>query len=153
MCITGLRIQEAAYLRESNIDLEAHRVCLEKNVNRTKGGKPRITEAFDKESLAYMREMKEMGQQCKTGHLFADRAGLPNHVRAEIRRACRTLGITCLGSHAFRKYNAQKLYDALCNEGLDDETARRRVSRHLGHNRIRDTKVSYVPLQERQLKM
>lgn len=68
-----------------------------------------------------------------------DRASLPGHVRAEIRRACRALEIEPLGSHGFRKLNAQALYARLRAARLDDEAARLTVARHLGHNRVRVT--------------
>src|SRR6185436_9505503 len=62
MMATGLRIQEAVYLRTNNIDLEMRRVRLEKNINRTKGGKPRTTE-FDDEFLDFMARLKAIGEQ------------------------------------------------------------------------------------------
>jgi hypothetical protein len=150
MMVTGLRIQEAIYLRASNIDLEMRQVRLKKNVNRTKGGKPR-TAKFDDEFLDFMAKLKAIGEQSlnDSGCIFKDRASLPGHVRAEIRRACMTLGIKSLGSHGFRKYNAQAKYTELRREGLGDEVARLQIAQHLGHNRIRVTKESYVPTVSR----
>jgi len=147
MIATGLRIQEAVYLRAENIDLDARRVNLEKNVNRTKGGKPRTAE-FDDEFVDFMVSLKAIGEQNLDDHgcIFKDRASLPSHVRAEIRRACLALGIKPLGSHGFRKYNAQAKYGELRNQGLDDEAARLKIAQHLGHNRIRVTRESYVSL-------
>jgi integrase len=146
MIATGLRIQEAVYLRANNIDLEMRQVRLEKNLNRTKGGKPRTAE-FDDEFVDFMAKLKAIGEQNVDDYscIFKDRASLPGHVRAEIRRACLMLGIKPLGSHAFRKYNAQVKYDELRQDGLDDEAARLQIAQHLGHNRIRVTKESYVP--------
>ncbi len=146
---TGLRIQESVYLRADNIDLVSRRVVLDGNRNRTKGGRPRVTEPFDEAASEFMAELKQQGERCGTGHIFENSASLPNHVRAEIRRACRSLGIPCLGSHGFRKLNAQNLFQALRQSGLLDSAARLVTSKHLGHNRIRDTKESYVPPQDK----
>ncbi len=150
MAVTGLRIQEAVYLRAANIDLNSRRVTLEGNRNRPKGGRRRTTASFEEAALEFMSSLKAQGERSQTGHLFRDRNSLPGDVRAEIRRACRGLQIECLGSHAFRKLNAQNLYAALRRHGMSDEAALRQTSRHLGHNRIRDTKESYVPPQDRR---
>ncbi len=48
--------------------------------------------------------------------------------QGEIRRTCRELNIQPLGSHAFRKRNAQDHHEKLLAEGLDDEEARLEVS-------------------------
>ena len=40
-----------------------------------------------------------------------------------------------------------QVYTALREQGLDDETARLQVARHLGHNRTRVTVQSYVAAQ------
>ncbi len=150
MAATGLRIQEAVYLRTANIDLNSRRVTLEGNRNRPKGGRWRTTASFEETASEFMATVKAQGQLSPTGHLFRNRNSLPGDVRAEIRRACRGLQIECLGSHAFRKLNAQNLYAALRSQGMSDEAALRQTSRHLGHNRIRDTKESYVPPQDRE---
>ena len=150
MFTTGLRIQEAVYLRAENIDLASRRITLVGNRNRAKGGRPRTTEPFDEAALDFMAGLRQQGESVTTGHIFVDRASLPNHVRREIRRACRNLGIECLGSHGFRKLNAQTLYVALRDDHIVEETALRRTSKHLGHNRSRDTRESYVPPQNRR---
>lgn len=149
MMVTGLRIQEAAYLRADGIDLERRQIVLVKNTSRTKGGRPRVTEPFDPAFQDFLAELKAQGERnpADYGCVFHDRASLPGHVRAEIRRACRGLGLRSLGSHGFRKLNAQTLYGALREQGLDDEAARLQVARHLGHNRTRVTVQSYVAAQ------
>jgi integrase len=146
MLATGLRIQEAAYLRAQWIDLAARQVCLAKNTSRTKGGKPRVIAPYDSVFDDFMAALKVQGQAnyADFGCIFRDRTSLPGHVRAEVRRACRTVGIAPLGSHGFRKLNAQGMYGALRAEGLGDEAARLKVARHLGHNRVRVTVESYV---------
>lgn len=98
----------------------------------------------------FMAELKAQGEANADGCLFCDRASLPSHVRAEIRRACRALGIQPLGSHGLRKLNAQAMYAALREQGLDDEAARLEVARHLGHNRVRVTVQSYVEAQRQR---
>ena len=151
MLATGLRIQEAVYLRAGGIDLERRQIVLVKNTSRTKGGRPRVTEPFDPVFQDFLTELKAQGERNAVdfGCVFRDRASLPGHVRAEIRRACRGLGIQSLGSHGFRKLNAQALYSALREQGLGDEAARLQVARHLGHNRVRVTVQSYVAAQLR----
>ena len=150
MAATELRIQEAVYLRVANIDLNSRRVTLEGNRSRPKGGRRRVTASLRGAALEFITSRQAQGQLSETGHLFRDRKSLPHQVQAEIRRACRGLQIECLGSHAFRKLNAQNLYAALRSQGLNDEKALRRTSWHLGHNRRRDTKESYVPPQDRE---
>jgi len=152
MLATGLRIQEAVYLRAEWIDLAARQVHLVKNTSRTKGGKPRSTAPFEEVFDDLMAELKRQGDANHDdyGCVFSDRASLPGHVRAEIRRACRTLGIKPLGSHGFRKLNAQAMYAKLREQGLDDEAARLEVARHLGHNRVRVTVQSYVSAQRQR---
>ncbi len=150
MFTTGLRVQEAAYLRAENIDLSSRRITLVRNRNRSKGGRPRTTEPFDEVALDFMAGLRQQDENQKTGHLFVDRTSVPKHVRGEIRRACLNLGIECLGSHGFRKLNAQTLCAALRREDIAHDVALRRTSKHLGHNRIRDTKESYVPPQDRR---
>jgi integrase len=149
MIATGLRVREAAYLRAEWIDLTTRQMRLVKNTSRTKGGKPRLTAPYDAVFDGFMAELKAQGQAngADFGCIFRDRASLPGHVRAEIRRACRSLGIQPLGSHGFRKLNAQAMYSALRTDGLGDEAARVGVARHLGHNRVRVTVESYVSAQ------
>lgn len=105
--------------------------------------------SFDEVALEFITSLYAQGQLSETGHLFRNRNSLPWDVRAEIRRACRDLQIECLGSHAFRKLNAQNLNAALHSQDLSDEAALRQTSRHLGHNYIRHARESYVPLQDR----
>lgn len=149
MLATGLRIQEAVYLRAEWIDLEARQVHLVKNTSRTKGGKPRTTAPYDNAFDDFMAELKAQGaaRSDDNGCVFEGRGDLPETVRAGIRRACRTLDVRPLGSHGFRKLNAQAMYKRLRGEGLDDEEARLEVARHLGHNRVRVTMQSYVEVQ------
>jgi len=152
MLATGLRIREAAYLRAEWIDLAARQVRLVKNTSRTKGGKPRLTAPYHPAFDDFMAGLKAQGAGRPDDHgcVFGDRASLPGHVRAEIRRACRALGIQPLGSHGFRKLNAQAVYAELRAAGLDDEAARLTVARHLGHNRVRVTVQSYVSAQRQR---
>jgi integrase len=149
MVATGLRIQEAVHLRAEWIDLNARQVHLVKNTSRTKGGKPRTTAPYDNAFDDFMAELKAQGaaRSDDNGCVFEGRGNLSETVRAEIRRACRALGIKPLGSHGFRKLNAQAMHAALRAQGLDDEAARLAVARHLGHNRVRVTMQSYVEVR------
>ncbi len=149
MIIVGLRISEAVYLRAENIDETERVVWLEKNRNRSKGGRPRETLEYDKAGAAFMSALKRRGEQNPTGHIFKNRASLGDQVGNEIRRACSALEIESLGSHAFRKRNAQDHHTRLMTQGLNDTEARLQVAKHLGHNRINVVSESYVPPQDR----
>ncbi len=150
MIIVGLRISEAVYLRAENIDEPERIIWLEKNKNRSKGGRPRETLEYDKAGAAFMSALKRRGEQNPTGHIFKNRASLGDQVGNEIRRACSALGIESLGSHAFRKRNAQDHHARLMTQGLNDTEARWQVAKHLGHNRINVVSESYVPPQDRE---
>ncbi|MCX6055383.1 MAG: tyrosine-type recombinase/integrase [Chloroflexi bacterium] len=102
MCKTGLRIREAVYLRAQDIEVALCVVTLEGNVNHTKGGRPRQVHISSKEKV-FLSEIKAIGEKNPTGHIFHDRSSLPDQVRDQVRRACTTLGIPCLGTHGFRK--------------------------------------------------
>jgi len=155
MIASGLRISEALYLKGGDIDIETRRISLNHdgahpNRNHAKGGRSRVTMEFGEEDLPLMRELCERARQNSTGYIFDNRRSLANHVREDIRRACRALNIEPLGSHAFRKRNAQDLHAKLMSEGVSDQAARVQVSRHLGHNRLRVINESYVPPQDRR---
>lgn len=145
---TGLRISEAVYLQAGNIDLETRRIELWGNPNRTKGGRPRVTEPFDVEYAEFMGGLKTQGEQCETGHVFANRGNLGKNTQDQVWRACVLLKVKPLGCHGFRKYNAQTKYRQFRCQGMSDQETRLRVARHLGHNRIRVTRESYIPPQD-----
>ena len=149
--IVGLRIAEAVYLRAENIDETERIVWLEKNRNRSKGGRPRETLEYGEAGAAFMSALKRRGEQYPTRHIFKNRASLGDQVGNEIRRACSALGIESLGSHAFRKRNAQDHHARLMTEGLSDIEARLQVAKHLGHNRLNVVSESYVPPQDREV--
>lgn len=148
MIAVGLRISEAVYLRAENIDESERVVWLEKNRNRSKGGRPRETLQYDESDAAFMFALKQQGKQNPTGHIFINRKSLGDNVGIEIRRACTVLEIESLGSHAFRKRNAQDLHADLMANGLSDSEARLQVAKHLGHNRINVVSASYVPRRD-----
>ncbi|HEX9090498.1 MAG TPA: tyrosine-type recombinase/integrase, partial [Anaerolineales bacterium] len=104
MWASGLRIIEAVYLRAQDIDLVTGTISLnqEGNVNRTKGGKPRIF-SYSPMSQEFMAALKNSPDIQPAGHLFIDRMGLPERARKLVRQACRDLGIRPLGTHGFRK--------------------------------------------------
>ena len=68
----------------------------------------------DNQFLDFMARLRSIGNQnlLDRDYIFKECASLPSHVQAEIRRACLALGIKPLGSHDFKKYNAQ----AKCTE-------------------------------------
>lgn len=147
----GLRISEAAWLRVQDIDLEKGTISLnqEGNKNRTKGGKPR---QFPYASWAqeFMTTLKRSPDIQPTGHLFADRQGLPDRARKLVRRTCCELGIQPLGTHGYRKTFSVEEYQRARSRGADDRQALLETSLKLGHNRIDVTRQSYVSSEERE---
>jgi integrase len=151
MWASGLRISEAVYLRAKDIDLVNGTISLNKqgNVNRTKGGKPRIF-SYSPMSQEFMAALKNSPGIQPTGHLFMDRLGLPDQARKRVRRACRELGIRQLGTHGFRKTFCVAEYHRARSRGADDRQALLETSHKLGHNRIDVTRQSYVSSEVRE---
>jgi len=88
----GLRVTEATYLRAQDIDLENRMINLneEDNANRTKGGRPRVVE-YQLENIDFFAGLKNSLDNQPTGHLFANRRGLPDRARQKVRQACTAL--------------------------------------------------------------
>ncbi len=151
MWASGLRITEAVYLRARDIDLEKGMISLnqEGNVNRTKGGKPRRF-PYSPKAHAFMTALKCSPDLQPSGHLFADRQGLPDRARRLVRKACRDLGIQPLGTHGFRKTFSVEQYHQARSSGASDRQALLETSHKLGHNRIDVTRQSYVSQEERE---
>ena len=147
----GLRVTEATYLRAQDIDLENHSIHLneEGNTNRTKGGRPRVV-GFQIENSDFFASLKNSPGDELTGHLFANRRGLPNRARQKVRQACARLSIPCLGTHGFRKTFSVENYHRARSQGADDRQALLITSHQLGHNRVDVTRQSYVPKVERE---
>jgi integrase len=146
----GLRIREAVYLRAQDIDVALCIVTLEGNVNHTKGGRPRQVH-ISSEGKIFLSEIKAIGEKNPTGHIFHDRGSLPDRVREQVRKACKALGILCLGTHGFRKTFAAQNYKNRIEAGADDDEALLDTSIQLGHNRKEVTIQSYVPPQDRRI--
>lgn len=151
MWASGLRISEAAYLRRQDIDLVNGTICLnlEGNVNRTKGGKPRIF-SYSPLSQEFIIDLKNSPDIKPAGHLFSDRLALPDRARQLVRQACRELGIRPLGTHGFRKTFSVEEYHRVRSRGVADRQALLETSHKLGHNRVDVTRQSYVPSDERE---
>jgi integrase len=151
MLKAGMRVTEAAYLRAQDIDLENQVINLNEdgNVNRTKGSRPRVVE-FQAEFIDYFTNLKNSPDNESTGHLFADRRGLPNRARQTVRQVCAALNIPSLGTHAFRKAFSMDNYRQARAQGADGRQALLVTSHQLGHNRINVTRQSYVPKIERE---
>ncbi len=147
----GLRVSEAVYLRGQDIDLVNGTISLnqERNVNRTKGGKPRIF-SYSPMSQEFMTALKTSPDIQPAGHLFTDRLGLAERARKLVRQACRELGIQSLGTHGFRKTFSVEEYHRARSSGAGDRQALLETSHKLGHNRIDVTRQSYVPSDERE---
>lgn len=147
---TGLRIRESVYLRAQDIEVSVCVVTLEGNVNHTKGGRPRQVR-ISSEEKNFLSEIKSIGEKNPTGHIFHDRGSLPDRVREQVRKACKALGIPCLGTHGFRKTFAAQNYKNRIEAGADDDQALLDTSIQLGHNRKEVTIQSYVPPQDRRI--
>jgi integrase len=147
---TGLRIREAVYLRAQDIEVSVCVVTLEGNVNHTKGGRPRQVR-ISSEEKNFLSEIKAIGEKNPTGHIFHDRGSLPDRVREQVRKACKALGIPCLGTHGFRKTFAAQNYKNGIEAGADDDQALLDTSIQLGHNRKEVTIQSYIPPQDRRI--
>ena len=52
-----------------------------------------------------------------------------------VRKACLSLGIEPLGTHALRAADAQRTYDAEIEAGVGERAARQTVAERLGHHR------------------
>lgn len=147
----GMRISEATWLRVQDVDLERGMISLnqEGNKNRTKGGKPRHF-PYSPKAHEFMASLKHSPDIQPTGHLFADRQGLPDRARKLVRQACRELGIQPLGTHGYRKTFSVEEYQRARSRGADDRQALLETSLKLGHNRIDVTRQSYVSSEERE---
>ena len=147
----GLRISEATWLRVQDIDLERGMISLnqEGNKNHTKGGKPRKF-PYAPWAQEFMAALKHSPDIQPTGHIFADRLGLPNRARMLVRDACDELGIHKLASHGYRKTFSVEEYHRARSRGADDRQALLETSLKLGHNRIDVTRQSYVSSEERE---
>ena len=150
MWASGLRVTEAVYLRAQDINLESGMISLnqEGNVNRTKGGKPR-TFPYSPWAQEFMAALKHSPDIHPTGHLFANRRGLPDRARRLVRQACLELGIQPLATHGYRKTFSVEEYYRARSRGADDRKALLDTSHKLGHNRIDVTRQSYVSQKER----
>jgi integrase len=151
MWASGLRINEAVYMRAQDIDLVNITISLnhEGNVNRTKGGKPRVF-SYSPVSQEFMAALKNSPDIQPSGHLFVDRLGLAERARKRVRQVCRELGIRQLGTHGFRKTFSVAEYHRARSNGAGDRQALLETSHKLGHNRIDVTRQSYVPTNERE---
>ena len=147
----GLRVTEASYLRAQDINLENHLINLnsEGNTNRTKGGRPRVVE-YQLEYSEFFACLKNSPGDEPTGHLFANRRGLPDRARQKVHQACAALNIPCLGTHAFRKTFSVDNYHHARSQGANDRQALLATSHQLGHNRLEVIRQSYVPREERE---
>jgi len=121
----------------------------EGNKNHTKGGKPRKF-PYSPKAHEFMAALKPSPDIQPTGHLFADRLGLPDRARKLVRQTCRDLGIRPLATHGYRKTFSVEEYHRARAKGAVDRQALLETSHKLGHNRIDVTRQSYVPLEERE---
>ena len=151
MLAAGLRVTEACYLRTQDIDLHTMTIALNasSNVNRTKGGRPRVIHYSESEQ-DLMIELKKLGEGNPTGHIFKDRHSLPDRARSLVRQTCEQLEIPCLGTHGFRKTFAQSVYAHKRTGGQSDSQALLDTARELGHNRVEVTHQSYVSVDARK---
>jgi integrase len=95
---------------------------LDSNANHTKGGRPRTIQ-LPEEAGPFLIELKEKAHKRLTGHLFTDRASLPDRVRRQVQAACTALEVPCLGTHGFRKTFAVNNYQREIASGAGDREA------------------------------
>jgi len=130
----GLRVEELASLRWSQIDLDGQTI----HINRVKSGKP-ATHPLRGPELRALRKLREAGSV--DGYLFASERATP----LSIRTIQHTL--TQLGEHAGLSFpvHAHMLRHAcgyyLANRGMDT----RAIQDYLGHRSIQST-VIYTQL-------
>lgn len=129
----GLRIQEVAWLRASEISVSGGLLNLDGH--STKGGRSRVV-PLDDRGRAFFLKLQQMGEHHADGHVFRDRKGLPRELQRWINRACRELGIGHSRTHDFRSAYANQLYERLIVAGATDRQARREVANALGHGRV-----------------
>ena len=65
-------------------------------------------------------------------------------VQSEVARACKELGIACLGTHGFRATCAERYLEERTDSGISEREARKGLAKRLGHNRT-DVTRKYVP--------
>ena len=143
MQLAGLRVSEAAFLRNTDIDPEAMTITLKGAVNHTKGGRPRqITIARGKRPI--LVALMELGSRHPDGHVFTSRRSLASRARAWVRKACEASGIEPLGTHGLRKTFATQEFCEMMGAGIGEKASVRMVARQLGHNRTSVVKQSYL---------
>jgi integrase len=151
MWTTGLRVREASYLKASDIDLAQCALSLneEDNSNRTKGGQPRPV-IFEPEHKAFLEQLKHLGEENPTGHIFHDRHSLPDRARVCVRKVCSDLNILSLSTHGFRKTFAEEDYQRNIQAGASYQQALLKTAKRLGHNRVEVTRQSYISPSHRE---
>jgi len=143
MQLAGLRVSEAAFLRNSDIDPEAMTITLKGAVNHTKGGRPRqITIAREKRPI--LVALMELGSRHPGGHVFTSRRSLASRARGWVRKACEASGIEPLGTHGLRKTFATQEFCEMMAAGMGEKGSVRMVARQLGHYRTSVVKQSYL---------
>lgn len=129
----GLRISEAVRLRLDKLDFEQG--TLE---TKGKGGKLRKLKVPDRALLEHL------DRTTRFPLLHGNATSWGRQVEVLVEEACAELGIKCLSTHGLRASAAQRTLDDQIESGVDERTARRNVSRMLGHNRTNVTR-SYAP--------
>ena len=131
---TGARVAEVCHLRTEDVDLRAGRVRI-----LGKGGRERVLQLCEEESLAAMKEyhMLWMGEAERNGYFFQNRLGgrlSEQSVRVMLRReACRAGVDSRVTPHMLRHSVATLLLE----EGVDI----RYIQSLLGHTSIMTTQI------------
>ena len=131
---TGARIKGASTIKKKDIYLKNGNLLL-----KEKNGYPRII-PVSKDFQNWLKgliEDKEDNQ--KVLPVRTDR-----NVQKQIRKACLNLEIKPKGIHRLRATFANNMYNELRKRGYTDKEAKKAVSEHLGHHRVRVIK-SYLP--------
>ena len=129
----GLRISEAIRLRPDRVDFDAGTIEV-----KGKGGKKRVIKVSDRMLL------DRLPRSGTFPLLNGNATSWTRQIEKLVAAACAELDIQCLGTHGFRASAAQRTLDDLLESGVDERSARKQVSRLLGHNRTSVTR-SYAP--------
>jgi len=135
---SGLRASEIAHLREEDLDRQAGIIRVRSA--SAKGGRARTVTELHNPSI--LRDLP-------TGRnwIFDNPGGLVRRVEKQIARTMDELGIdrgTGRNLHGLRAAYAERFLRDRIERGIDEDQARRELTRQLGHNRI-DVTYRYCP--------
>lgn len=132
--LAGLRLSEALSLRPSMVDLRSGFVTV-----KGKGGKVRSVPLDRPAAREFFEKLVEGISEKEK--IFTVSAAT---VQRRVRMACLKYGIDPGGTHGFRRHYACLTLRDLLLKGFDVQSAKRAVSKKLGHNRL-NVVSHYIP--------